>query len=176
MILEHHFMIPKVRWLKNLNLVGQILFLSCVFGIGLNQQSHAKSSPNTDPDYMLWKAKQQQHDERLKQHLNPSANTYQQGRRPQNQRAAQIQSAQSFNSSESSTQVLGEGVKININRANAQEIVAKLDGIGAKKAQEILNYRAQHGNFRQLNDLLNVKGIGIKTLDKNRERIRLTDQ
>ena len=64
-------------------------------------------------------------------------------------------------------------MSININQATAQEITAKLDGIGRKKAQAIVQYRKQHGDFKKVDELIQVKGIGEKTLAKNRSRIRL---
>ncbi len=70
-------------------------------------------------------------------------------------------------------QRLGEQVSININQATTQEIIAKLDGIGSKKAQAIIQYRQQYGDFKTVDELLKVKGIGEKTLAKNRDRIRL---
>ncbi len=70
-------------------------------------------------------------------------------------------------------QRLGEAVSININQATAQEITAKLDGIGRKKAQAIVQYRKHHGDFKKVDELMQVKGIGEKTLAKNRSRIRL---
>ncbi|MBQ4848735.1 ComEA family DNA-binding protein [Pseudoalteromonas sp. MMG012] len=48
---------------------------------------------------------------------------------------------------------------VNINFAHWQEL-AVLPGIGEKKAQAIINYRSQHGNFLDLASLGKVKGIG----------------
>ena len=63
--------------------------------------------------------------------------------------------------------------QVNVNTATAQELSKKLKGIGVKKAQLIVDYRAKHGRFTSTEDLLKVKGIGPKTLDKNKQRIRL---
>jgi len=59
---------------------------------------------------------------------------------------------------------------ININTANV-ETLAALNGVGEKKAAEIIAYRDANGKFAKVEDLLNVKGIGEKTLEKNRERL-----
>ena len=59
---------------------------------------------------------------------------------------------------------------ININTAPASELM-QLDGIGEVRAQAIVQYREEHGSFKSLDELVNVKGIGEKTLEKNREKI-----
>jgi competence ComEA-like helix-hairpin-helix protein len=55
--------------------------------------------------------------------------------------------------------------KIRINDADAKTLIA-LPGIGEVKAQRIVEYREKHGPFRRAEDLLNVYGIGPKTLEK----------
>ncbi|OBX60898.1 hypothetical protein A9299_05720 [Moraxella osloensis] len=59
---------------------------------------------------------------------------------------------------------------ININTASEAELT-QLDGIGAKKAQQIILYRQMIAPFATADDLANVKGIGKATVDKNRHRI-----
>ncbi|MBD3726013.1 MAG: ComEA family DNA-binding protein [Moraxella osloensis] len=59
---------------------------------------------------------------------------------------------------------------ININTASEAELT-QLDGIGAKKAQQIILYRQMMAPFATADDLANVKGIGKVTVDKNRHRI-----
>ncbi len=68
-----------------------------------------------------------------------------------------------------------EGIEItvNVNSASANEIATMLKGIGEKKAQDIVDYRTEHGPFKTVNDLTNVKGIGEATLKKNEDRIIL---
>ncbi|HEY9112260.1 MAG TPA: ComEA family DNA-binding protein [Rhodanobacteraceae bacterium] len=63
---------------------------------------------------------------------------------------------------------------VNINTANAQTIAASLDGVGLAKAQAIVAYRTAHGPFKSVDDVGNVKGIGTKTLARNREAIHLS--
>jgi competence protein ComEA len=53
---------------------------------------------------------------------------------------------------------------ININQATMEELES-LPGIGPGKAQEILTYREEKGPFTTIEDLLNVEGIGPKTLE-----------
>lgn len=55
--------------------------------------------------------------------------------------------------------------KININTATAEELET-LSGIGPTKAQAIVSYRETNGNFSTVDDLINVSGIGEKTLAK----------
>lgn len=68
--------------------------------------------------------------------------------------------------------VLAAGA-VNINTADAQTIASSLTGIGQAKAEAIVEYREANGPFRSVEDLLQVKGIGEKTLESNRDRIRL---
>ncbi|AWY19119.1 hypothetical protein B0182_09755 [Moraxella bovis] len=60
--------------------------------------------------------------------------------------------------------------RININTATAGEL-ATLNGVGAKTAQAIVDYREGFGRFERVDDLTKVKGIGVKTLEKNRHRL-----
>ncbi|TKH44440.1 competence protein ComEA [Paenibacillus terrae] len=62
--------------------------------------------------------------------------------------------------------------KVNINTATAAELM-ELPGVGAKKAEAILNYRNQHGPFRRVSDLDHVKGIGAKMLAKMKPYVSL---
>ena len=59
---------------------------------------------------------------------------------------------------------------ININTAPAY-MLEELDGIGEVKAAAIVQYREENGYFKSIDELVNVKGIGDKTLEKNRDRI-----
>ena len=55
---------------------------------------------------------------------------------------------------------------INVNTASAEQL-AELKGLGVKKAQSIIDYRQAHGPFTNIADLMNVKGIGVKFIEKN---------
>ena len=62
---------------------------------------------------------------------------------------------------------------VSINSANAEVIAEALKGIGLKKAQAIVSWRKQHGKFTSIEQLLDIKGIGEKTLAANKGRIKL---
>ncbi|MCW8929213.1 MAG: helix-hairpin-helix domain-containing protein [Gammaproteobacteria bacterium] len=62
--------------------------------------------------------------------------------------------------------------EVNINKADAQSIADSLNGIGLKKAEAIVAWRTEHGNFMDLASLESVKGIGIKTIEKNKNDIQ----
>jgi competence protein ComEA len=62
---------------------------------------------------------------------------------------------------------------VNVNTASAEEISDSLKGIGISKAQLIVDYREANGSFVHIDELVNVKGIGIKTIDQNRDLILL---
>lgn len=63
---------------------------------------------------------------------------------------------------------------VNVNTADAAAIAEELNGVGVKKAQAIVNYREENGQFKTIESLTEVKGIGIKTVEKNRDAIELT--
>jgi competence protein ComEA len=62
--------------------------------------------------------------------------------------------------------------KININTASAQELT-ELKYIGDKVAERIIQYRKEHGPFKSPGDITNVRGIGTKIFDANKERITI---
>jgi competence protein ComEA len=62
---------------------------------------------------------------------------------------------------------------VNINRADAAALAQNLNGIGEAKAQKIIEYREQHGDFQSIDELARVPGIGAKTVERNRDSISL---
>ena len=62
------------------------------------------------------------------------------------------------------------GERINVNTASAEELTA-LPGIGPSYAQRIVEYREKNGPFRKVEDLLNVRGIGEKTLERIKDKV-----
>jgi len=63
---------------------------------------------------------------------------------------------------------------LNINRATADELML-VPGIGEKTAGAIIQVRKELGGFKQIEDLLQVRGIGPKKFDKFKKYFCLTD-
>lgn len=68
----------------------------------------------------------------------------------------------------------GDGA-VNINTADAATMAAALKGVGQSRAEAIVRYREEHGDFVDIYELANVKGIGERTVEVNAERIVLHD-
>jgi len=64
--------------------------------------------------------------------------------------------------------------KVDINRAEAWLLKA-LPGIGADRAQAIVAYREENGEFQRIEDLLQVKGIGEGTFEEIKDKVTVSD-
>lgn len=62
--------------------------------------------------------------------------------------------------------------KININTASLEELQT-LSGVGASKAQSIIDYRNEFGKFSKIEDILNVSGIGESVYEKIKDSITI---
>ncbi|ETT71006.1 hypothetical protein S3E15_03720 [Bacillus mycoides] len=60
--------------------------------------------------------------------------------------------------------------KVQINTASKEQL-EKITGIGSRKAESILKYREEHGLFQKIEDLLEIDGIGAKSLEKIKDQI-----
>lgn len=60
--------------------------------------------------------------------------------------------------------------KIDINTADKEQLMT-LSGIGETKAESIIRYRTEHGSFGQIEDIMNVDGIGESLFQKIKEYI-----
>ena len=69
------------------------------------------------------------------------------------------------------TSAFAGGERVNINTADAVTLDRVLVGIGPSKAEAIVVYRKANGPFRSADQLASVKGIGLSTIEKNRDRI-----
>lgn len=127
-----------------------VIRFSMFFLLLLSVQGYARQA---DDDYLRWKAQQTAQDAKLKPKVD--ANYYL--ARPTQQ------------GSHTGTEhvVAATGNKINVNTATVEQL-QQLVGVGAKKAQAILDYRQKNGKIKNSADLEQVKGIGPKLIEKNR--------
>ncbi|ENX17408.1 hypothetical protein F895_00989 [Acinetobacter sp. CIP 64.2] len=125
-----------------------ILCLGCI--------SHLKAQ-QFDQSYQQWKAQQQARDQQLARQAD---NNYYLSR-PTQQLPKQISSSGNI-----------QGDKISLNQANLQQL-QMLNGVGEKKAQAIVEYRQKNGGFKTVDELMNIKGIGPKLLEKNKSKLML---
>ena len=63
--------------------------------------------------------------------------------------------------------------KVDINSAEAPTLAAALNGVGLAKAEAIVAHRKEHGPFKSPEQLAEVKGIGLKLVEKNRDVIEV---
>lgn len=67
--------------------------------------------------------------------------------------------------------VLHAAEPVNINTADAETLASAINGVGIKKAREIIAYRQQNGPFATVDDLTKVTGIGAHTVETSREKL-----
>lgn len=60
---------------------------------------------------------------------------------------------------------------VDINSADAASLAEAIDGVGERKAMAIVEHREIHGPFASVDELAAVKGIGMKTVDRNRDSL-----
>ncbi|MCD6055248.1 MAG: helix-hairpin-helix protein [Gammaproteobacteria bacterium] len=61
---------------------------------------------------------------------------------------------------------------VNINEADA-ETLAALPGIGTSRAKAIISYREEHGTFKKVEELANVRGISDAYIEKNKAFLKV---
>jgi len=62
-------------------------------------------------------------------------------------------------------------VALDLNKADASTLQSRLSGIGKAKAEAIVAYREEHGDFASVDELLEIKGIGKALLERNRDQL-----
>lgn len=65
---------------------------------------------------------------------------------------------------------------VDINTADAARLAEVLKGIGEAKAEAIVDYREANGPFESIDELVEVKGVGRRTVDNNRERMTIAEK
>ena len=65
---------------------------------------------------------------------------------------------------------------ININTADKESLMSAIKGVGEKRAEAIIAYREEHGSFKSLEELADVKGVGPSIVEANMESISVEDE
>jgi competence protein ComEA len=66
--------------------------------------------------------------------------------------------------------IAADAAKVNINTASVEELT-QLKRVGQKYAEKIVAFREANGPFKSADELVNVPGIGVKTIEANRDVI-----
>lgn len=69
---------------------------------------------------------------------------------------------------------LAQADKVDINKADAAALQENLNGVGPAKAKAIVDYRNKNGEFKSIDDLTQVKGVGPALIKKNRSDLSLS--
>lgn len=91
---------------------------------------------------------------------------------PASSPSASASSSSSSSSVSSSTSGASSSDLINLNTATASDL-QKLNGIGEKKAEQIIAYRQEKGSFKSIDELKEVSGIGDKTFAAIKDQLTI---
>lgn len=64
--------------------------------------------------------------------------------------------------------------RIDLNTVDVTKLTGSFKGIGQKRAEAIIAYRDSHKGFKSIEELAEVKGLGQKFMEKNREKLNET--
>nr|WP_240343815.1 helix-hairpin-helix domain-containing protein [Paenibacillus sp. SYP-B3998] len=95
------------------------------------------------------------------------------GRKPISSKTPSKSSAPSKSNATTSETLSGQ--RLDLNTATLEQLNS-LPGVGASKAKEIIAYRKKNGGFSRLDELIEVKGIGEKLLDKLKPHLYVTEK
>lgn len=143
-----------------------VLFVVYIY-LQLLNLSHA-SPTHFDERYLAWKLQQEAHDRQLLQRQQQPATV---GGAPPSA-ASGVSKETPVVAQTAAVNSVVAPVTIHLNQATLQQL-QQLKGVGEKKAQAIIEYREQHGPFKQIEELKKVKGIGESTLLKNQAQLAL---
>lgn len=87
-----------------------------------------------------------------------------------NSDSTQVTSNKDNNSSNNATQSDSQGSKININTADLKQL-DDIPGVGEATANKILSYRDENGEFKSIEEIKNVNGIGDKKFENMKDLI-----
>jgi competence protein ComEA len=65
---------------------------------------------------------------------------------------------------------------ININTADKESLMSAIKGVGEKRAEAIIAYREDHGPFKSIEELANVRGVGPSIVESNMDNLSLKDE
>lgn len=65
---------------------------------------------------------------------------------------------------------------VNINTADKESLMSAIKGVGEKRAEAIIAYREEHGPFKSIEDLADVKGVGLSIVEANTDNISIEDE
>lgn len=83
-----------------------------------------------------------------------------------------LKTGEAAGSSAADTQDISSSGKININLANEEQLKT-LNGIGASRAKDIVEYREAHGDFQKIEDIMKVPGIKNGMFEKIKDDIEV---
>ena len=64
---------------------------------------------------------------------------------------------------------------VNINTADKEVLMTSIKGVGETRADAIIAYREQNGDFNSVEELAEVRGIGSSIVEKNMDNLSVTD-